>query len=137
MFYKTETQNLYHSYLISVVVILVSATLTACISEPNLKYPEPKQDFATYSDEPILRYDAKLPPAQELDLGLDMELDQDMLLDQELNQPTLRTQSLDFVGEEQSTYNGVEPRVIGRYLWVRPNLQANTKKTKSNSHHTE
>ena len=135
MFYKTETQSLYYSYLIS--VILVSATLSACISEPNLKYPEPKQDFATYSDEPILRYDAKPPPERDLDLGLDMELDQEMLLDQELNQPTLRTQSLDFVGEEQSTYNGVEPRVIGRYLWVRPNPQANTKKTKSNSHHTE
>ena len=137
MFYKTETQNLYHLYLISVIVILGSATLTACISEPNLNYPKPKQDFATYTEEPMLRYDAKPPPEQDPDLGLDMESDQEMLLDQELNQPTLQTQSLDFVGEEQSTYNGIEPRVIGRYLWVLPDPQAGTKKTKSTPHQTE
>ena len=137
MFYKTETQNLYYAQLISVIVLLVSATLTACISEPNLNYPEPKQDFATYPNEPILRNDARPPPQQDLDLGLDTKLDQEILLDQELNQPTLQTQSLDFVGEEQSTYNGIEPRVIGRYLWVLPNPQAKTKKAKSNTHHTE
>ena len=137
MFYKIETQNLYYSYLISMIVLLVSATLTACISEPSLKYPKPKQDFATYTDEPMLRYDARPSPELDLDLGLDMELDQEIVLDQELNQPTLQTQSLDFVGEEQSTYNGIEPRIVGRYLWVLPNPQASIKKTKANPHHTE
>ncbi len=96
--------------------------LTACVPEPTLEYPEPKQDFATYVEEPSTRSDATLA-----DLDLDYGLDQGPAPDQGPMQPTLHTQSLDFVGEEQSTYNEIEPRVTGRYLWVSPDSVSQSK----------
>ena len=138
MLNKSEIQISQTSNLILVVFLFLSMTLTACISEPNLQYPEPKQDFATYTNEPVPRYDASPPPEPDLELDLNVDLDQDLLPDQSPNRPILHTQSLDFVGEEQSTYNGIEPRIIGRYLWVLPNLDETSPKTNDqNTNHAE
>ena len=138
MLNKSEIQISQTLNLILVVFLLLSITLTACISEPNLQYPEPKRDFATYTNEPVPRYDATPPPEPTLELDLNIDLDQGPLPDQSPSQPILHTQSLDFVGEEQSTYNDIEPRIIGRYLWVLPNLDETSPKTNDQSaHHTE
>ena len=138
MLNKSELQISHTLRLVLTVFLLGSLTLTACISEPNLQYPKPKQDFATYTNDPMPRYDASPPPELNLDLDLNVDLDQDLLPDQSPSQPTLHTQSLDFVGEEQSTYNGIEPRIIGRYLWVLPNLDETAPKDNDqNNHYTE
>lgn len=138
MLHKSEIQISQTLYLVLVVSLLLSMTLTACISEPNLQYPEPKQDFATYTNEPMSRYDANPPLEPTLELDLNIDLDQDLLPDQSPSQPILHTQSLDFVGEEQSTYNGIEPRISGRYLWVVPNLdETSPKNNDQNTLHTE
>ena len=113
------------SYAILTMILVV---FTACVPEPKLEYPEPAQDFSNSTLEPEVRSDAT-PPIYLEDMELDMTPDMEtgLLLPDAYIRPTLRTRGLDFVGEPQSTYNGVEPTVRGRFLWtiepVMPNEQ--------------
>ena len=106
----------------------------ACVPDAALEYPDPAQDFAVSERDPVIRTDAARPVQMdmELDMELDSELDVEMIeLDSNLP-PTLRTIRVDFIGEQQSTYNGVEPTVRGAYLWTGEAVQVDNMNKRQN-----
>ena len=106
----------YTSLFITTALVCLS-----CIPNSELDYPSNVYDFSTESVDPALRADAQVPePTPDLMVIDDMNIEDMLMPDLGPLQPLLRTTGVDFVGEPQSTYNGVEPTIRGRYLWVLP-----------------
>jgi hypothetical protein len=103
--------------ILGAVIILSSA----CIPPQDLEYPDIAQDFLVEVEEPLPRADATPPITSQLDALVDLGITEDVFIPNvEPSPPTLRTTGVDFIGKPESTYNGVEPTIRGRYLWILP-----------------